>query len=188
MSSYPSSMPPSSPTAVDKSGPPWKWIFGCSVAALLLGGLCIAGLVAMMVAFSGEPEGLLVEVDYPWSVTLGETFDVTFQLRNVGEEPLFVEDIDLDEPLDDSFLDGCVVVSSDPPIEKDYSLDGIKSFLYDTTIDPGDSHTVVFTVEAQAEGQWGGPVAVYAGHLAARKNISILVRPEGVGPLEKEDG
>ena len=124
--------------------------------------------VASFAFFSGEPQGLIVDYELPYSVRVGEEFEFVLHLTNASGHPLQVSDIDADEVFSGSILDGAVVLSTDPPMERDYSLSGIKTFAFDTTIPPGETTTVRFLLMATTPGEFGGSVGVYVGRLATR--------------------
>lgn len=161
----------------------WKWMFGCGVGCVVMGGLTFIAIIGLLLYFGRDPENFLVDIDYPWQVAVGEPFDVVMEMRNTGDTEIEVGDIDLDEALSDSFLDGCRVLSSQPSMELDSAVPGIKSFHYNRLIGPGEVQTVTFTVEAIEAGKWGGTVGIYADGLLLQHRVDIVaVHPEDLPP------
>lgn len=149
-------------------------LIACGVILLISICICLilgGASVGLLAYFAGEPEGLQVEYQLPYITRIGEEFDFVLILRNVGTAPFTVDDIDLDMALSGSILDGAIVLSSDPIMERDYSIPGIKTYFFNRTIAPGDTETVVFTLEAVAIGEFGGSVGVYVG------DESVIVEP-----------
>jgi hypothetical protein len=144
----------------------------CVCLFVFLGG---AGLIAK---FGGEPEGLSAEYTMPGLVQKGENFELVINLTNMSDAELFVTDIDLDEAFDSSILDGAVVLSTDPPMQKDYSLSGIKTFYYNRALGPGETHTVRFTLQAVNPGEFGGSIGIYVGDKAKRFDYVGIVISE----------
>jgi hypothetical protein len=146
-------------------------IWGCVGALALAVCACVvvlAGGAAFVAKFSGEPEGLAADYSLPSFVKNGETFELVINLSNNGSTDILVSDIDLDEAFDGSILDGAVVLSTEPEMEKDYSISGIKTFRYNRTIHPDEKHTIAFTMQATSVGEFGGSVGIYVGDLAKR--------------------
>ena len=140
----------------------------CGVLTLLAICACIVSGVGMLAYYGREPEGLTVEYSIPSSVARGEEFDFVLTITNTGSEDVFVGDIDLDEAFSESILDGAITISTDPVMEKDFSVSGIKSFQYNRNIPAGSTQRVVFRLQAVSAGEFGGSVGVYVGDIAAR--------------------
>jgi len=154
----------------------FKW--GCLAALGLAACLCLvlfAGGAGLLTKFGGDPEGLEASYDMPGQVTSGGTFELALSLTNAGETDLTVTDIDLDEAFGGSILDGAIVLATDPPMEKDYSLSGIKTFHYNRTLRPGETQTVRFTLQAVSIGEFGGSIGIYVGDKAKRFDYIGLV-------------
>lgn len=158
-----------------KSGTPW-WVW------VLVGILacCCLGTVATVAALSylgGEPENVSVDYSMPPVVQNGEAFDLVIRVTNIGGEPVTISDIDLDEALGGSILDGSVVLETEPFMERDYSVSGIKSFAYNRTIQPGETATITFHLQATQPGEFGGSVGLYIGNLAKRiEYLGLIVQ------------
>lgn len=152
----------------------WVWLI---VAILACVCLACAGTFGFFAYFAREPEGLSVDYSMPSVVQNGENFDLVITITNSGSAPLAVSDIDLDEAFDGSILDGSLVLETDPPMERDYSLEGIKTFVYNQSIAPGETKNVTFHLQATTVGEFGGPVGIYVGDIAKRIDyIGIIIQ------------
>jgi hypothetical protein len=113
----------------------------------------------------------------PSIVKKGENFDLVLTLTNTGVDPLTVTEIDLDEALGDSILDGAIVLETDPSLERDYSVNGIKTFLYNQTLQAGETKQVTFHLQATTAGEFGGSIGIYIGNIAKRLDyVSLIVQ------------
>jgi hypothetical protein len=152
----------------------WVWLVIAIIACCCLS---LAGFIGTLVYFGREPQDLSVEYSLPSVVTKGENFDFRLSLSNTGNEPIAIADIDLDEALGGSILDGCLVLETEPYMQRDYSLEGIKTFHYGQIIQPGETRTFIFHLQAVTVGEFGGSIAVYVGNIAKRIDyIGIVVQ------------
>ena len=62
-------------------------------------------------------------------------------------------------------------------MERDYSVPGIKSFMFKQSIAPGETQEVIFYLRAIETGEFGGSVAAYVCGQAVRQEASISVLP-----------
>jgi hypothetical protein len=143
----------------------WKWALGILAACLCLG--CL-GTVGVLFYFAQEPENLSIDYSMPSLVNRGENFDLVIRLTNTDNRPLKIENIDLDEILGGSILDGAIVLGTEPTMERDYSVTGIKSFAYNQTIQPSETKQAIFHLQAIQAGEFGGSIGVYVGNNAKR--------------------
>lgn len=163
-------------TVETKSGLKW-WAW----AGIILGICCCLGLigtVGFFAYFGREPENISLEYQMPQVVKMGENFDFVLKITNTGSESFMVGDIDLDETLGGSILDGSVVLDTEPPMERDYSVSGIKTFYYNQTVQPGETKTITFHLQATTVGEFGGSVAAYIGDLSKRIDYVGLIVQE----------
>ena len=148
---------------------------------LLVLGICACAVVGLgsigfISYFGAEPEGLTVVYDMPQRVENGAEFELVLTLSNTSGAVLHVGDIDLDEAFGGSILDGAIVLETDPRMEKDYSIPGIKTFVFDRDIPAGASQDLIFTLRATTAGEHGGSVGVYVGDRAVRiETVTITV-------------
>jgi hypothetical protein len=162
-------------TVKEPTKPKW-WIW---VAAVV--GICccitVAGLIGVFAYFGREPEALSLEYDIPGVVQKGENFELVLTLTNTGTENLTISSIDLDEAFGGSILDGSTVLDTEPAMEKDYSLEGIKTFNYGKPIQPGETKTLTFHLQATEVGEFGGSIGVYVGDISKRIDyVGIVVQ------------
>ncbi len=154
---------------------------GCGIVALLSASLFVItclSVLFLLVYLGREPENLFVEVEYPWVVDKGDEFEFVLNIRNTGDTALTVGDIDLDVMFSDSILDGAIVVRTDPSMERDYSVPGVKTFRYNHTIPPGEKRQVTFFLKASTPGEFGGPIDVFTGSISSRTNAAITITPK----------
>jgi hypothetical protein len=114
----------------------------------------------------------------PSVVRKGENFDLVISMTNTGSTPFTVDDIDLDEVMGGSILDGSMVLTTDPEMERDYSVSGIKTFYYKQTIQPGETKQAIFHLQATTVGEFGGSIGVYIGDNAKRFDYVGLIVQE----------
>jgi hypothetical protein len=162
-------------TVQPSNRPPWwVWVLGAIVVCICLG---CAGTIGGLVYLGREPENFSVDYSMPPIVKKGENFDLVLTLTNSGAEPITVTDIDLDEILGDSILDGAIALETDPPLERDYSVDGIKTFQYNQTLQAGETKQVIFHLQATTVGEFGGSIGIYVGDIAKRLTyVSLIVQ------------
>jgi hypothetical protein len=155
-----------------------KFAIGCGIVASLLLCLCLCAcllIATFLFYFSRESENIFVEAEYPWVVQEGDEFEFVLNIHNTGGTAITTGDIDLDEMFGGSILDGAIVVRTDPPMERDYSLPGVKSFKYNRIIPSGESRQVTFFLKAITPGEFGGSIAVYTGDIAYRIDAAITI-------------
>ena len=168
--------PSNTPAASRPASRRLVYAFGIALAlGVCLCSACAVSSVAFVAHFGGEPEGLSLQYDLPYSVRLCDEFDLVLSLTNSSDEPLHVSHIDLDELFSDSILDGAIVISTDPPIARNYSVPGTKSFNYDSVIPPGQTAILTFHLSAQTPGEFGGSIGVYVGDIAKRVYPGITI-------------
>lgn len=162
-------------TSHSNRGIPW-WVW----ALVVVGGCCFlacAVAVGFVAYFGRSPENFTADYSMPSIVSRDEEFDLVLTLTNTGMETVKVNDIDLDQVFGGSILDGAIVLTTEPEMERDYSLEGIKTFRYNRTIESGDTVTVVFHLQATTVGEFGGSIGIYVGELSYQFDyISLVVQ------------
>lgn len=152
----------------------WVWLL------VILGGCCLLSCMAVigLLAYFGRyPENFTAEYSMPSIVNRGDTFDLVISMTNTGAETITVGDIDLDELYGGSILDGAIVLTTEPEMQRDYSLNGIKTFRYNRTIGPNETQTVVFHLQATTAGEFGGSIGIYVGNLSFQFSyVSLIVQ------------
>lgn len=155
------------------------WTCGIALAVVVCLCLVMAALSVGLIAYiTPDPKGLAVESSLPFAVKQGETFELVLHLSNTGSQPFTVGDIDLDQAMGGSILDGAIVLNTDPPMERDYSIPGIKTFHYDRPIAPGATNTVRFILQATSQGEFGGSIGIYVGARFKQIDATITVSGE----------
>jgi hypothetical protein len=153
----------------------WVWVL---VAVFSCCGLLCAAAVGFVWYFGRNPANFTAEYSIPSIVNRGDEFELVIRMTNTGTEPVTVNDIDLDQAFGGSILDGALVLSTEPEMERDYSLSGIKTFRYNRPIPPGETHTVVFHLQASAAGEFGGSIGIYVGDLSYQFDYVALIVQE----------
>jgi len=162
-------------TTPEKTGVAW-WVWVIS-GIFVCACLACAGTAGFVSYFGREPEDLRVSYSMTSVVQRDEKFDLTLLLSNTGSETFTISDIDLDEALSGSILDGAVVLETDPHMERDYSISGIKTFKYNETLKPGESKEVIFHMQAITVGEFGGSIGLFVGNIAKRIGyVGIVVQ------------
>jgi len=152
----------------------WKWALGAIAICICLG---CAGTIGFFLYFGQEAENFSIEYSMPSVVRKGENFDLTITLTNTGNASFTVSDIDLDEIMGGSILDGAIVRETEPEMERDYSLSGIKTFHYNQTLQPGETKRVIFHLQATTAGEFGGSIGIYVGNLSRRIDyVGIIIQ------------
>jgi hypothetical protein len=153
----------------------WKWLLGILAICICLG---CAGTFGLFYYYGQEPENLTIDYSMPAVVRKGENFDLVITMTNTGSTALIVDDIDLDEVMGGSILDGAMVLSTEPEMERDYSISGIKTFLYKQTLQPGETRQAIFHLQATTVGEFGGSIGIYIGSNAKRFDYVGLIVQE----------
>jgi hypothetical protein len=153
----------------------WKWLLGILVVCICLG---CAGTVGVLYYFGREPETLSIDYSMPSVVRNGENFDLVITMTNTGSTSFTVNDIDLDELMGGSILDGAMVIGTEPEMKRDYSVSGIKTFTYNQVLEPGQTKQAVFHLQAMIVGEFGGSIGVYIGDNAKRFDYVGLIVQE----------
>lgn len=156
-------------------------IWGCISALVIVSCVCIifiAGGAGLVSKYGGEPEGFSVDYTMPHLVEKDQEFELIITMSNTSNSDILVSDIDLDEMLGGSILDGAMVLSTNPEMKRDYSLPGVKTFIYNRTIHPGETEKVTFNIQAVTPGEYGGSIGIYVGDLAKRFDYVDLVITE----------
>lgn len=157
-------------------------LIGCGCLSLAALGLCIAVGVWFSLALK-DPEGLSVSIDGPTDAAVGQTFDLTVQVTNERPAKTFnLSDIDISY----DYLDGFVVVSTEPPpqsSEDNAPFDNSRSFTFEQSIPPGESMPFVFTLRAETPGIYRGDVDVYEGMRFTTAMAQTVVREAEAAPL-----
>ena len=165
------------------------WLFGCGAGALVT--LCVVVFVlvggfAGIMALFGDPKGLDVGITTPpSSVEVGETFDLSIDLSNVGTKNLNITEIQLpNELLSNALVRG---VTHSGAIGVDYGTQ--TGYEFDLSIAPTGKEIVVFSFEALQPGDISGSVDVSVGTKMTSQDLRVVISsaPEVVETEETEE-
>jgi hypothetical protein len=151
-------------------------LIGCGVA-FVLGVLLVALVIALFVHMAKDVEGVLVKVDIPMDVSVGETFDLVVNVHNerTGRD-LALSDIDISE----NFLSGFTVVSTDPEAKSTTHVPIVekRGFTFEVRIPAGESRPFSFRLRAEKEGIYRGDVDLYEASRSITTMVQTVVRPK----------
>jgi len=156
-------------TAYDKNNPKKNlWIWGCGgsiVAVCVVLGLALGFLFYT----SAQPPLLDGKYSIPTTVKQGDNFDFVITMTNPTTKTVFVKHIVLSDTTAPQtlpyILDGAIILSTEP--EMNYEIYDTNSFQYAyfQDIDPGETQTVTFHMQAKKEGVFSEDVSVYTDNL-----------------------
>ena len=141
---------------------------------------CVVG-AALFIYFGARYGGdqlapaadLTFNYSLPGSVAEGDTFEFVLRQSNTGSDGLTVSYIDLASSRG-SILDGAEVVSTDPAMERVYTTFGTKSFMLNRVLNPGETVTVTFALQATTPGEHSGQIAIGVG--SGGMSVTDIVR------------
>jgi hypothetical protein len=155
-----------------------KAIVGGGVVIIIL--LC-AG--AVFFAYTARDTGMLgIQVNYPKTVQVGDSFELTLSLNNKGDRDIRVQDIDISPAVNgdnDSILAGATVTRTEPAMESyEVSLVRMRDYHYDRVIKPGETQKVIFYLQAVKAGGFDTDIDLYLSdsHTSA-SDILISIIP-----------
>ena len=157
-----------------------KVLLGVLAGACVVGvGTCTVGTWALFSAAEG-PENVRVEVKQPTRVRTGEKFDIEVRIENLASEAQPLVDIDVAE----SYLEGIVIVGSDPPYHESFRSFGMQTFEYNRDIPARSTLTVKLHAEALKPGDFAGDVDVAVGGMLTFVTVvpRTLVEAPGASP------
>jgi len=141
-----------------------KIIIGFGTAIITVIVLICAG-AGYFVYTVRDSEILGIEVDHPETVHVGDSFELTINLKNTGEADIEVQDIDLSPAVSenyDSILAGATVTRTEPAMKSnDLSILKMRSYHYNRIIKPGETHKVIFYLQAVKPGGFHTDVDIY---------------------------
>jgi hypothetical protein len=155
-----------------------KIIVGCGIVVAVL--MC-AGAIYFVYTLR-DSEVLGIEAKYPETVQAGDSFKLTLVLKNNGDVDIEVQDIDLSPALSgnyDSILAGATVIRTEPAIKSD-EFPSLKmwAYHYNRVVKPGETHTVIFYLQAVKVGEFHTDVDVYLSDArSTASDIRISITP-----------
>ena len=126
------------------------------VAIGLLGFVMIVLLGAAVVYLLHEEPTLDVRLSAPDEVTVGEAFDLTLITRNLHQEAIVLDSVDIEE----TFLEGFEVVSVDPTPTEEQTIFWYRSWSFGHSVQPGETMEVTFRLNPLKPGHYVGDVDV----------------------------
>lgn len=125
-------------------------LIGCGTL-LVLG---IGGCFVFVLYVSNLPEAVEVTVDAPGRVEEGEAFEIVARVRNTGQKPRTLVDLDLA----DEYLEGIAITDTEPDHTDSMHvpIDNTVSYSFGMTVEPGDEAVVTFQAHAAHAGDWSG--------------------------------
>jgi S1-C subfamily serine protease len=165
-----------------------RWAVGCGVVAIaivcLVVFLALGGFAGLIAFFGGDPEGLTLEVNTPTSrINVGETFTISLDLSNEGEQNITIKEIQLPNEL----LEIALVTNVEPASEQGLDYGDQTAFEFDLTIAPTGHETVVFTFQALAAGDISGDLEVSVGTKSKRTAIRVVISAKAASDEENGD-
>jgi hypothetical protein len=139
------------------------WIGGCGLLSCV-SVLCIA---AFLLFYPSEEPSFPLDgkVSYPLTVKKGEQFDFIITLTNSTTNPIFIKHVVLQTVLGaPSFLDGAKIISVEPNMDFERITKNDVQFAYFKDIQPDETLTFVFLMQAETVGSYIQNVGVYAKH------------------------
>ena len=165
-----------------------RWLIGCSSAAVVT--ICVVlffifgGFAGLMALFGGDPEGLTVEIQTPSSkVSVGEMFEITFQLSNEGTKNVSISEIQFPNDL----LEIALITGSDPQGVLGLDYGDQTAYEFDLTIAPNGQETVAFTFQALETGDVSGDIDVVVGTKSNTSTVRMVISSAAVSN-ETNDG
>jgi hypothetical protein len=146
--------------------------------------LLVLGVVAV-IAFSvlgcggcclyfGQDAPLEITLDYPQTVKMGEKFTLRVTLRNTADGTTPLQDLGFD----DSLMEGMMVLSSEPPIQRqDHLPTGVTTFWYYIDIPPGETTTITLQMQAVKVGNYEGTFTAFSDPGSKTTQMRFTVTP-----------
>ena len=140
---------------------------GCFSGIILLLILVIVALVAVLIWFGSEPNGIRTRVEADRTMlAIGETMALNVSIENVSLDAVLINSVGLERDL----LNGLTLVQtlidgtpqSLPVVERDFPVLGAwTEYSLDREIPPGETINVTFVLEATEPGSYMGEVSTW---------------------------
>ena len=150
---------------------------GCGVLCLM----AIVAFVVFAMHASRTPEDVMVRIEQPATVGVGQEMTMTVVVENHRSGKAFtVTDIDLD----DTFLAGFDVLGQEPPSVQSLHVPIVnrKSFRFDSSVPAGGTERYAFRLRATTTGTFIGEVNVNEGSRSIATPVHAQVTPAGAMP------
>lgn len=139
------------------------WLSGCGLFACIVA----LGIIVLFLFYPSEEPSFPLDgkVTYPLTVKRGEQFDLIITLTNPTTNPIFIKHIALQTMLGvPSFLDGAKVIGIEPNMDSERFAKNDVQYAYFQDIQPAETLTFVFHMQAETVGSYIQNVGVYAKH------------------------
>jgi hypothetical protein len=136
-------------------------IIGCAVS-LFIGLVVLVGIGFWFANVIQDPTGVLVTIEKPTGVTVGEEFSMVVVVKNVRPDaPFKLTDIDVA----DDYLKGLEIIHTDPAHKSSMHvpIDNSQSFSFNMDIPPEETKRFTFRLRAVTPGLHSGDVDVCEG-------------------------
>ena len=136
-------------------------IIGGGAFALIVIAVAI-GVVLFLSHVAKDVEGVVVTVNGPTDVVVGQTFDLEIIVKNERSgKVLLLSDVDIAE----EYLAGFTVSSVKPTPKSNthVPIDNSRSYTFSVSISPGTSQSFIYTLRAEKAGIYRGDVDVCEG-------------------------
>ncbi|MBP1620864.1 MAG: hypothetical protein H6Q02_1631 [Acidobacteria bacterium] len=161
-----------------------KLLVGCGLVTALVMAALVAGVVWL--ASSSTVDGVVVGVEGPVAVTEGEEYTLVLTIRNESGREQRLVDLDIA----DSYLDGVVLQSSEPPFSSSQHVpvDRSVSHSYDRSIPAGGTLSIRLQALALRPGDFAGDFDLCINHSYAclPHHVRTVIRPAGPVPRAPE--
>jgi hypothetical protein len=143
----------------------------------------LATLTALLCGCAAQERlgDLQLSAELPATIRVGDTFDLVLTLRNHGEAPLEVQDVDVQR----SLLDKLRLAAVEPPRnEPPTELRHYRVYHLDEELPAGGEATVVIAFVAQAEGEVVGDIDVSLDPFTLKTVTlkAVVLPPEEAAP------
>jgi hypothetical protein len=163
--------------------PAARWAVGCGsgcALAVLLQALFLWGGIAFFFNLRA-PEGLQSSVNVPPTVVPGKPFPLTLVVRNEGDRPFTVDAVTTPARSPVTLKDP---KPAPPSLGTGPTFGGMRAWVYQKQVAPGEKWTVTFTATAQSHGTTRGTLQVQCNHLPMPVNYTLHTGP---GKLNHKD-
>ncbi len=132
-------------------------------------GILTCAILVLVFGFGGlfwlgsqSPEEVSVQVDAPSQVTSGGDFTIKVDVTNTGGITVVLTNIDFSM----NYLAGFHVVETTPPYTETWQYNALgggetfQTYLFNQTIDAGETITLLFNTRSLREGDFSGSIAI----------------------------
>lgn len=139
------------------------WLWGCG-GSLVLFCVFLGAVAVFLYSLSDGNYPLNGEVSFPSTVRKGDHFDFVVTLTNPTKDPIFINHIVLHRSSGPALLDGATITGVEPRMDLELLITSRndQQYFYFREIQPGETQTVIFHLQALHPGTYYENVGVYA--------------------------